>query len=90
MDSDNVYVATEDNDILNFCKKNIKCKDKKAATAIDRVKLFSDIIKSDLYINVQGDEPVFNIKDLKKLIEMQKNSQKELFLKNKLHKKRVL
>ena len=38
LDSDNVYVATEDNDILNFCKKkNIKCvKTKKAATAIDR------------------------------------------------------
>ena len=80
LDSDNVYVATEDNDILNFCKKkNIKCiKTKKAATAIDRVKLFSDIIKSDLYINVQGDEPVFNIKDLKKLIRNAKKFPKRV------------
>ena len=90
LDTKDVYVATEDSEILNFCnKKNIKCvKTKKAGTAIDRIKLFSDVIKSDLYINVQGDEPVFNIKDLRKLISYAKRfPRRVIFGKTKCTKK---
>ena len=36
---------------------------------IDRIKLFSDIIDGDSYINVQGDEPAVNINDIKTILE---------------------
>ena len=67
---DYIYVATEDDEIKDFCEKNnIKCIiTGPAETAIDRIKLFSDKIKADLYINVQGDEPIVNINDIKSLL----------------------
>ena len=36
----------------------------KAESAIDRIKLFSDVVRADTYINVQGDEPLVNINDI--------------------------
>ena len=77
---ENIYFATEDLEIFLFCKKrNIQCiKTRKANTAIDRIKLFSDVIKSDLYINVQGDEPIFNIKDLRKLLSYSQKFPKQV------------
>ena len=67
---DNIYVATEDQEIKSFCqKKNIKCIiTKPAETAIDRIKLFSDEVEADCYINVQGDEPIVNVDDIKSLL----------------------
>tara|TARA_B100000989_G_scaffold204258_1_gene154579 strand:- start:3014 stop:3745 length:732 start_codon:yes stop_codon:yes gene_type:complete len=67
---DFIYVATEDNEIKDFCENNnIKCViTGPAETAIDRIKLFSDKIKADSYINVQGDEPIVNINDIKSLL----------------------
>ena len=67
----NIYVATEDKDIQKFCTSNsIQCVvTKEAETAIDRIKYFSDIIKADAYLNIQGDEPIVNIKDIKTLID---------------------
>tara|TARA_B100000029_G_scaffold407866_1_gene408945 strand:+ start:680 stop:1396 length:717 start_codon:yes stop_codon:yes gene_type:complete len=74
MDRENIYIATEDEIISDYCKKNnIKCVLTRAAdTAIDRIKFFSDTIKSDSYINIQGDEPIVNIEDIKTLIEYNK------------------
>jgi len=56
MPKSNIYIATEDEIILNHCNENkINCiLTGPAETAIDRIKLFSEIIKSDSYINVQG------------------------------------
>lgn len=67
---DYIYVATEDNEIKDYCESNnIKCIiTGPAETAIDRIKLFSDKIKADSYINVQGDEPIVNINDIKSLL----------------------
>ena len=74
MDRENIYIATEDEIISDYCKKNnIKCVlTGPADTAIDRIKFFSDTIKSDSYINIQGDEPIVNIEDIKTLIEYNK------------------
>ena len=71
---DVIYIATEDTIIKDFCdKKGINCVlTGPAETAIDRIKLFSDLIKADSYINVQGDEPIVNIKDIKNLLEYNK------------------
>ncbi len=74
MSKENIYIATEDQIILDYCKKNqIKCVlTGPAETAIDRIKLFSDKIEADNYLNVQGDEPIVNIKDIKTLIDYNK------------------
>lgn len=63
---ENIFVATEDAEIFNHCKQyEINCiVTDKANSAIDRIKLFSDIIQADAYINVQGDEPVVNTEDI--------------------------
>ena len=67
---ENIYVATEDIEIDDYCKDNdINCVvTEKAETAIDRIKLFSDVIEADAYINVQGDEPVVNTNDISTIL----------------------
>ena len=71
---ESIFVATEDTDIKIHCEKyGINCVlTDKADTAIDRIKLFSDIIKADAYINVQGDEPLVNPKDILTIIKYNK------------------
>ena len=53
---------------------------KKCLTGTDRVAEVAKKIKADLYINVQGDEPVFNSIDLKKLIKNAISNKTEVLL----------
>ena len=71
---DQIYVATEDIEIEAFCySKGIQSINTgPAATAIDRIKLFSDKVEADSYINVQGDEPIVNTKDIEKILNYNK------------------
>ena len=80
MDKNKVYVATESKEIVDFCKlKKIKCINTgKAKTALDRIGKFSYFIDADVYINVQGDEPIINLKDVRKIVNL------EHFYKNKV------
>ena len=67
----NIIVATDSLKILNFCKKkkiNVIITSKKCLTGTDRVAEVAKKIKASFYINLQGDEPFFNPKDLKKII----------------------
>ncbi|MDC3156516.1 3-deoxy-manno-octulosonate cytidylyltransferase [Pelagibacteraceae bacterium] len=85
-----IYIITEDKIIEEFClDRGINCYNTgKANSAIDRVKLFADKFKADTYINVQGDEPVINIKDIKKILKYsKKNSDKVIFGKTNCNKK---
>ena len=67
-----VFVATDNTKIINICKKfgiqatitSTKCK-----TGTDRMYDFSKKINSKIYINIQGDEPLINPKDIKKVIK---------------------
>jgi 3-deoxy-manno-octulosonate cytidylyltransferase (CMP-KDO synthetase) len=65
-----VFVATEDQSILDFClKRNIQCVlTKEAESAIDRIYLFSKLVKAKSYINVQGDEPLVNPEDILSIV----------------------
>ena len=45
---------------------------KKCLTGTDRVAEVANKIKSDIYINVQGDEPICDVNDIKKLIKSSK------------------
>ena len=72
--AEQIFVATEDIEIKNHCEEiGINCiVTGKANTAIDRIKLFSDDIKADAYINVQGDEPLINPKDILTVLKYNK------------------
>ena len=51
-------------------KNNIQCvlSSKKNKTGTDRIYEFSKKTKSQVYINVQGDEPIINPSNIKKII----------------------
>ena len=73
----NIIIATDDKRISNLCLKNkipfIKTS-KKCLTGTDRVAEVAKKKKAKIYINVQGDEPVFNPKDLRKIIDHSKKN----------------
>ena len=81
VDRDLIYVSTDDSRIERVCKKNnikvIMIK-KNCLTGTDRVYLASKKINADVYINLQGDEPLFNPKDIKKIIEYSKKYRNEI------------
>lgn len=67
-----VYVATDDDRIREACEKegiNVVTTSINCLTGTDRVAEVAQIIEADTYINVQGDEPIFNPDDLKTLIK---------------------
>lgn len=70
-DASDIFVATEDEIIESYCKKNdIQCVvTEPANSAIDRIFFFSQVIEANTYINVQGDEPIINPKDINSIIE---------------------
>ena len=68
-----LYVATDDKRIVDCCKKhNIQTiiTSKKCLTGTDRIAEVAKKIKTDTYINVQGDEPIFDPKDIKNMLEI--------------------
>jgi len=76
--STNLIVATDNKKIYNLVKKNkftpimtsTKC-----LTGTDRVAEVSKKIDSDIYINVQGDEPLIKPSDIRKVINEKKKNQ---------------
>jgi len=71
VEAESIYVATEDSRILDHCNKlGIKCilTSDDCLTGTDRVAEVSNVIQADYYINVQGDEPVFNPEDIRNLM----------------------
>lgn len=71
----NIIVATDDKRIKKLCLDrniNVIMTSKKCLTGTDRVAQVAKKIKKTFYINVQGDEPICNPKDIKKLINVAK------------------
>jgi 3-deoxy-manno-octulosonate cytidylyltransferase (CMP-KDO synthetase) len=67
-----VFVATEDSRIVDHCNKlgmNVILTSDNCLTGTDRIAEVAKIIDVDYYINVQGDEPLFNPSDLCLLLE---------------------
>lgn len=72
VDANLVYVATDDDRIVQHCKIHqiqVILTSKTCLTGTDRVAEFAKQIKAKTYINVQGDEPIMNPKDILKIIE---------------------
>ena len=76
-----IYVATDDKRIERLCKKenvNVIMTSKKCLTGTDRVLDVSKKLYAKTYINVQGDEPVINPEDIKKIISLSQKSNKDI------------
>jgi len=66
-----VFVATDDVRISEVCDKyniNSIMTSSNILTGTDRVYEISKLIDAEYYINIQGDEPIFNPQDITKLI----------------------
>ena len=69
---DKLFVATDDDRIAKKVSENgfnFIMTSKKCLTGTDRVAEVSRKINSDIYINVQGDEPTIRPSDIKKIID---------------------
>lgn len=76
-----VYVATDDLRVKKVCEKNnikVLMTSKKCLTGTDRVFETTKTLKAKTFINVQGDEPLFNPNDLIKLIKESKKYPNEV------------
>tara|TARA_B100000524_G_scaffold231327_1_gene122756 strand:+ start:72 stop:806 length:735 start_codon:yes stop_codon:yes gene_type:complete len=79
-----VFVATEDQEIIDEVKKNggkAILTSKKHKTGTDRIYEALEILKEpnvDLVVNLQGDEPLMNVQDIRNLHEHMINSKAEL------------
>lgn len=70
---ENVFIATE-NILIKRKVESIGFKaimtSKKCLTGTDRVAEVAKKIKADIYLNIQGDEPLINPKDIKRVIDL--------------------
>ena len=70
-DPKNIIVATDHQSIFSFCQENninVIMTSDHCLTGTDRVYEVAKKINADTYINVQGDEPILDPDDLKKII----------------------
>jgi len=71
----NIYVATDSKKIANIVSKynyNYIMTSRNCLTGTDRVAEAAKKISAKIFINVQGDEPLVNPKDIKKIIASKK------------------
>ena len=68
---ENIFIATDTKEIMRVCQKvgaRSVLTSKSCKTGTDRVAELSKIIKAKCYINLQGDEPLMDSKNIKKMI----------------------
>ncbi len=76
--SHKIYIATDNQLIKKTCLEEgaqVIMTSSKCLTGTDRVAQVAKKIHAKYYINVQGDEPLFNPNDLKKLLNYVKNKE---------------
>jgi len=73
----NTYIATDDKRIMDTVESygfKAIMTSTDCITGTDRVYDFSKQIKADIYVNIQGDEPLLNYKDIQKIIVLKKKN----------------
>ena len=66
-----VYVATDDERIKTVCEQhnmNVVLTSDKHPTHLDRLAEFIQLVDADFYININGDEPLIDPKNIEKLV----------------------
>jgi len=69
---DEVMVATDSNEIMEVCRKNgwpCRMTSDKHRSGTERVHEVAHSVKADIYINVQGDEPLTRSAHIEKLLQ---------------------
>lgn len=72
IDSSKVYVATDDKRIEEHCLLygiNVVMTSESCLTGTDRIYEVSKKIDADIYVNVQGDEPLVNYEDILRIVD---------------------
>ena len=75
--NENIFVATDSDKILNYCTDNniqVLITSENCLTGTDRIYEASLQIDADIYINVQGDEPLIDPDDIRKIISISKSA----------------
>ena len=73
INEEDIYVLTDDQRIEEHCsKEGIKTvmTSTSCLTGTDRVYEASSEVNADIYINIQGDEPLIEPRDIKKVVEV--------------------
>ena len=81
-DPQKIIVATDHQSIVAFCQEkniNVIMTSEQCLTGTDRVCEVAKKINADTYINVQGDEPIIDPEDLKKVIEIVEKDPKKVY-----------
>lgn len=74
---DSVYIATEDQrifDVVQAAGFNAVMTSQDALTGTDRLAEAANLIDADIYINVQGDEPILSPADITKILEIKESN----------------
>ncbi|MFJ3052278.1 3-deoxy-manno-octulosonate cytidylyltransferase [Pseudomonas nitroreducens] len=70
--AERIHVATDDDRIREVCEQHgisVLMTSSQCLTGTDRLAECAQQLDADIFINVQGDEPVFNPDDLRRMIE---------------------
>jgi 3-deoxy-manno-octulosonate cytidylyltransferase (CMP-KDO synthetase) len=73
----NVYVATDDQRIEKLVKKagfNVVMTSSHALTGTDRLWEAAQQIDADIFVNIQGDEPILDYRDIQKIVKTKQNN----------------
>lgn len=73
---DEVIVATDSNEIMDVCKKNgwtARMTSSSCKSGTERVYEVSREVKADVYVNVQGDEPLTRPEHMDQLVSLMRN-----------------
>lgn len=74
---DDVIIATDSEEILNVCREhscNARMTSSKHRSGTERVHEISQSLDADVYINVQGDEPMIRAAHIEALVGLMKNA----------------
>lgn len=74
---ENTYIATDDHrikDVVESYEFKAVMTSSDCLTGTDRVYDFSKQVAADIYVNIQGDEPLLNYRDIQKVIETKKEN----------------
>jgi len=75
---DDVIIATDSEEILAACRKhscNARMTSTKHRSGTERVHQISQSVEADVYINVQGDEPMIQAAHIEVLVKLMENSE---------------
>src|SRR5207248_4622434 len=75
---DDVIIATDSDEILDACRKHscsVRMTSEKHRSGTERIHEVSQSVDADVYINVQGDEPMIRADHITVLVNLMKDTQ---------------